>query len=117
MALLEINDIHTYYGAIHALRGVTIHVDEGEIVTLIGANGAGKSTTLRSISGLLRPRKGSIRFEGDEITKRKPQAIVKHGIAQSPEGRQLFARMTVLENLEMGAFQRDDKAGIAADLE
>jgi branched-chain amino acid transport system ATP-binding protein len=115
--MLELSDVHVYYGAIHALKGVTFNVPPGKIVTLLGANGAGKSTTLRAISGLLRPRKGSIRFEGDEITKRKPQAIVKHGIAQSPEGRQLFARMTVLENLEMGAFQRDDKDGIAKDLE
>jgi branched-chain amino acid transport system ATP-binding protein len=115
--MLELKDVHVYYGAIHALKGVTLSVEPGKIVTLLGANGAGKSTTLRTISGLLRPRKGSIRFEGDEITKRKPQAIVKHGIAQSPEGRQLFARMSVLENLEMGAFQRDDKDGIAADLE
>jgi branched-chain amino acid transport system ATP-binding protein len=115
--MLELNDVHVYYGAIHALKGVTLAVEPGKIVTLLGANGAGKSTTLRTISGLLRPRKGSIRFEGDEITKRKPQAIVKHGIAQSPEGRQLFARMTVLENLEMGAFQRDDKDGIQSDLE
>jgi branched-chain amino acid transport system ATP-binding protein len=115
--MLELNDVHVYYGAIHALKGVSFSVPPGKIVTLLGANGAGKSTTLRTISGLMRPRKGSIRFEGDEITKRKPQAIVKHGIAQSPEGRQLFARMTVLENLEMGAFQRDDSDGIAADLE
>jgi branched-chain amino acid transport system ATP-binding protein len=115
--MLVLQDVHVYYGAIHALKGVTLSVEPGKIVTLLGANGAGKSTTLRTISGLLRPRKGSIRFEGDEITKRKPQAIVKHGIAQSPEGRQLFARMSVLENLEMGAFQRDDKEGIAADLE
>ena len=115
--MLELSDVHVYYGAIHALKGVTLNVEQGRIVTLLGANGAGKSTTLRTISGLMRPRKGSIRFEGDEITKRKPQAIVKHGIAQSPEGRQLFARMTVLENLEMGAFQRDDKDGIAEDLE
>jgi branched-chain amino acid transport system ATP-binding protein len=115
--MLELSDVHVYYGAIHALKGVTFDVPPGKIVTLLGANGAGKSTTLRAISGLLRPRKGSIRFEGDEITKRKPQAIVKHGIAQSPEGRQLFARMTVLENLEMGAFQRDDKDGIAEDLD
>jgi branched-chain amino acid transport system ATP-binding protein len=115
--MLALDDVHVYYGAIHALKGVTLRVDPGKIVTLLGANGAGKSTTLRTISGLLRPRKGSIRFEGDEITKRKPQVIVKSGIAQSPEGRQLFARMTVLENLEMGAFQRDDKEGIESDLE
>jgi branched-chain amino acid transport system ATP-binding protein len=116
-SMLELKDVHVYYGAIHALKGVSFSVPPGKIVALLGANGAGKSTTLRTISGLLRPRKGSIQFEGDEITKRKPQAIVKHGIAQSPEGRQLFARMTVLENLEMGAFQRDDKDEIAADLE
>jgi branched-chain amino acid transport system ATP-binding protein len=115
--MLELKDVHVYYGAIHALKGVSFSVPPGKIVTLLGANGAGKSTTLRTISGLMRPRKGSVQFEGDEITKRKPQAIVKHGIAQSPEGRQLFARMTVLENLEMGAFQRDDKDGIASDLE
>jgi branched-chain amino acid transport system ATP-binding protein len=115
--MLALDDVHVYYGAIHALKGVTLSVEPGKIVTLLGANGAGKSTTLRTISGLLRPRKGSIRFEGDEITKRKPQVIVKSGIAQSPEGRQLFARMTVLENLEMGAFQRDDKEGIESDLE
>src|SRR5581483_7101810 len=98
-------------------KGVSLKVEAGKIVTLLGANGAGKSTTLRTISGLLRPRKGSVRFEGQEITKRKPQAIVKAGIAQSPEGRQLFGRMTVLENLEMGAFQRTDRAGVAADME
>jgi branched-chain amino acid transport system ATP-binding protein len=115
--MLELNDVHVYYGAIHALKGVSFRVEEGKIVTLLGANGAGKSTTLRTISGILRPRKGSVLFEGDDITRRKPQAIVRHGIAQSPEGRQLFARMTVLENLEMGAFQRSDKDGIAQDLE
>jgi branched-chain amino acid transport system ATP-binding protein len=113
MALLEINDIHTYYGAIHALRGVTIHVDEGEIVTLIGSNGAGKSTTLRSISGLLRPRKGEIILRGKRIDGLRPHEIVELGVSQSPEGRRVFARMTVHENLEMGAFSRKDKVPAA----
>ena len=113
MALLEINDIHTYYGAIHALRGVTIHVDEGEIVTLIGSNGAGKSTTLRSISGLLRPRKGEIILRGKRIDGLRPHEIVELGVSQSPEGRRVFARMTVHENLEMGAFSRKDKVPVA----
>jgi branched-chain amino acid transport system ATP-binding protein len=115
--LLELEDVHTYYGAIHALKGVSLEVRAGEIVTLIGANGAGKSTTLRSINGLNRPRQGSIRFEGREITTRSPHAIVKQGISQAPEGRRLFPYMTVLENLEMGAFQRADRAAIARDLE
>jgi branched-chain amino acid transport system ATP-binding protein len=109
MALLEINDIHTYYGAIHALRGVTMHVDEGEIVTLIGSNGAGKSTTLRSVSGLLRPRKGEIVLRGKRIDGMRPHEIVELGVSQSPEGRRVFARMTVHENLEMGAFSRKEK--------
>jgi len=112
MALLEINDIHTYYGAIHALRGVTMHVDEGEIVTLIGSNGAGKSTTLRSVSGLLRPRKGEILLRGKRIDGLKPHEIVELGVSQSPEGRRVFARMTVHENLEMGAFSRQEKVPI-----
>jgi branched-chain amino acid transport system ATP-binding protein len=113
MALLEINDIHTYYGAIHALRGVTMHVDEGEIVTLIGSNGAGKSTTLRSVSGLLRPRKGEITLRGKRIDGMRPHEIVELGISQSPEGRRVFARMTVHENLEMGAFSRREKVPTA----
>jgi branched-chain amino acid transport system ATP-binding protein len=113
MALLEINDIHTYYGAIHALRGVTMHVDEGEIVTLIGSNGAGKSTTLRSVSGLLRPRKGEITLRGKRIDGLRPHEIVELGVSQSPEGRRVFARMTVHENLEMGAFSRRDKVPTA----
>jgi branched-chain amino acid transport system ATP-binding protein len=113
MALLEINDIHTYYGAIHALRGVTMHVDEGEIVTLIGSNGAGKSTTLRSVSGLLRPRMGEIILRGKRIDGMKPHEIVELGVSQSPEGRRVFARMTVHENLEMGAFSRQDKVPTA----
>ena len=104
--ILELEDVHTYYGSIEALKGITINVRQGEIVTLIGANGAGKSTTLRSINGLNRPRRGTIRFQGDEITNRPAHEIVKLGIAQSPEGRRLFPRMSVLENLQMGAFQR-----------
>lgn len=113
MALLELNDIHTYYGAIHALRGVTLHVDEGEIVTLIGANGAGKSSTLRTISGLLRPRAGEILLRGKRIDGMRPHEIVELGVSQSPEGRRVFARMTVHENLEMGAFSRREKIAIA----
>jgi branched-chain amino acid transport system ATP-binding protein len=104
--ILELEDVHTYYGSIQALKGITIEVRDGEIVTLIGANGAGKSTTLRSINGLNRPRRGTIRFQGQEITNRPAHEIVKLGIAQSPEGRRLFPRMSVLENLQMGAFQR-----------
>jgi branched-chain amino acid transport system ATP-binding protein len=115
--VLDVDDIHTYYGSIHALKGISIHVYEGEIVTLIGANGAGKSTTLRSINGLNRPRSGTITFQGKDITSQAPHAIVKMGLAQSPEGRKLFPRMSVLENLEMGAFQRTDRAGIRDDLE
>jgi branched-chain amino acid transport system ATP-binding protein len=104
--ILEVEDVHTYYGSIEALKGITINVRQGEIVTLIGANGAGKSTTLRSINGLNRPRRGTIRFQGQEITNRPAHEIVKLGIAQSPEGRRLFPRMSVFENLQMGAFQR-----------
>jgi branched-chain amino acid transport system ATP-binding protein len=115
--VLEIEDIHVYYGAIHAIKGVSLTVGQGEIVTLIGANGAGKSTTLRAINGLNRPRQGSIRFQGDDITRAAPHAIVKGGIAQSPEGRRLFPRMSVTENLEMGAFQRTDKENFAADMD
>ena len=115
--VLEVNDVHTYYGAIHALKGISLKVDEGEIVTLLGANGAGKSTTLRSINGLNRPRQGSIRFQGRDITGVPAHEIVKRGIAQSPEGRRLFPRMTVVENLEMGAFQRKDRSAIKEDME
>jgi branched-chain amino acid transport system ATP-binding protein len=115
--ILELNNVHTYYGTIHALKGVSLDVREGEVVTLLGANGAGKSTTLRSINGLNRPRQGSIRFEGREITQTPPHEIVKRGIAQSPEGRRLFPRMSVTENLEMGAFQRKDRAGIREDMD
>jgi branched-chain amino acid transport system ATP-binding protein len=115
--VLELRDVHTYYGAIQALKGISIEVHEGEIVTLLGANGAGKSTTLRSINGLVTPRSGAIMFQGRDITHNPPHEIVKSGIAQSPEGRKLFPRMTVLENLEMGAFQRDDRAGIREDMD
>src|SRR3712207_3644880 len=110
MALLEVRDIHTFYGNIEALKGVSLEVNEGEIVTLIGSNGAGKSTTLRSISGLSPPREGSIRFEGEEISETPPQEIVARGISQSPEGRKCFQRMSVRENLELGAFLRRDSA-------
>jgi branched-chain amino acid transport system ATP-binding protein len=115
--VLELEGIHTYYGAIHALKGVTLEVRDREIVTLLGANGAGKSTTLRSINGLNHPRRGKIRFRGEEITYDAPHDIVARGVAQSPEGRKLFPRMTVLENLEMGAFQRKDKSSLKEDLE
>ncbi len=116
MALLELTDVHTYYGAIHALRGVSISVEEGEIVTLIGSNGAGKSTTLRTISGILKPREGTITLEGKRIDQLRPHQIVELGVCQSPEGRRVFARMTVQENLDMGAFSRRDGAvKIAAD--
>jgi branched-chain amino acid transport system ATP-binding protein len=114
--ILQISDVHTYYGAIHALKGISLEVREGEIVTLLGANGAGKSTTLRSINGLNRPRQGSIHFQGRDITAVAAHEIVKRGIAQSPEGRRLFPRMTVVENLEMGAFQRKDRTAIREDM-
>jgi branched-chain amino acid transport system ATP-binding protein len=117
VALLELKDIHTYYGAIHALRGVTLSIDEGEIVTLIGANGAGKSTTLRTISGLLKPRQGEITLRGKSIVGMPPHQIVGLGICQSPEGRRVFGRMTVQENLEMGAFSRTGPANLADDYE
>jgi branched-chain amino acid transport system ATP-binding protein len=115
--VLELEDVHTYYGAIHALKGVSLKVHEGEVVTLIGANGAGKSTTLRSINGVNHPRNGSIRFQNTDITNAPPHAIVKMGIAQSPEGRRLFPRMSVTENLEMGAFQREDKQNFQEDMD
>jgi branched-chain amino acid transport system ATP-binding protein len=117
MALLEVKDVHTYYGNIEALKGVSIDVNEGECVTLIGSNGAGKSTTLRSISGLTPPRQGSIRFDGREITETPPQEIVSLGVAHSPEGRHVFPRMTVFENLMLGAYLRQDENGIAEDIE
>jgi branched-chain amino acid transport system ATP-binding protein len=116
-ALLRVEDVHTFYGSIEALKGISLEVHEGEIVTLIGANGAGKSTTLRSINGLNHPRRGSIHFRGRDITRDPPHDIVRRGISQSPEGRKLFPRMSVLENLEMGAFQRSDRSELRGDLE
>jgi branched-chain amino acid transport system ATP-binding protein len=117
MAFLEVDNIRTYYGNIEALKGISIEVNEGECVTLIGSNGAGKTTTLRSISGLTPPRTGSIRLGGDEISLLAPQEIVRLGISQAPEGRRCFSRLTVRENLELGAFLRRDSAGILKDLE
>jgi branched-chain amino acid transport system ATP-binding protein len=117
MAFLELRDIHTYYGNIHALKGITLSVEPGEIVTLIGANGAGKSTTLKTISGLLRPRQGEIWFDGKRIDGTSPHDVVALGISQSPEGRRIFPRMSVRENLEMGAFQREKGAEMDADFE
>jgi branched-chain amino acid transport system ATP-binding protein len=110
--LLEVKDLNVYYGAIHALQGISFSVDEGEIVTLIGANGAGKSTTLKTLSGLLQPRSGSIRFGGQDMVSLAAQEIVIKGIVHVPEGRKIFAPLTVLENLEMGAYTRRDKAEI-----
>jgi branched-chain amino acid transport system ATP-binding protein len=115
--VLRVEDVHTFYGSIEALKGISLDVREGEIVTLIGANGAGKSTTLRSINGLNHPRSGKIFFQGTDITSMPPHQVVKSGISQSPEGRKLFPRMTVIENLEMGAFQRADRAGIREDMD
>jgi branched-chain amino acid transport system ATP-binding protein len=117
MSLLELQNIQTFYGSIQALHGVSLDINQNEIVTLIGANGAGKSTTLRTVSGLLRPRFGRVVFEGKAIHERPPHEIVSLGISQVPEGRRIFPRMTVKENLEMGAFARADKSGIAADME
>lgn len=116
-AMLEIKDLHVYYGAIHAIKGISLTVNEGEIVTLIGANGAGKSTTLRTVSGLLTPRGGSVAFLGKDISGAPAQDIVRAGISQVPEGRRIFANMTVMENLELGAYIRSDKEGIARDYE
>jgi len=117
MPLLELDDIHTYYGNIEALKGVSIAVEEGEVVTLIGSNGAGKSTTLRSISGLTPPRTGTVRFDGKEIGETPPQDIVRLGISQAPERRHVFQRMTVRENLELGAYLRRDSDGVKGDLD
>jgi len=114
--VLSLDDIHVYYGAIHALKGVTLRVGTGEIVTLIGANGAGKSTTLRAINGLNRPRQGSIRFQGADITTSAPHTIVKNGIAQSPEGRRLFGSLSVRENLELGSYRRAARAARAESM-
>jgi len=115
--MLELRDVHTYYGNIHALKGISLKVDDGEIVTLIGSNGAGKSTTLRTIQGIIRPRRGTIILDGAALEKLPPHEIVARGVAQSPEGRLIFPRMTVMENLEMGAYARKDQEGIKADLE
>jgi branched-chain amino acid transport system ATP-binding protein len=116
MALLEVENIHSYYGHIQALRGVSLTVEEGEVVTLIGSNGAGKTTTLRSIHGILPPREGRIVFRGEEIQGKPAHDMIKLGIAQSPEGRKIFHRMTVLENLEIGAYHRNDQAEIQQDM-
>jgi len=115
--MLELKDVHTYYGNIHALKGISLKVEDGEIVTLIGSNGAGKTTTLRTIQGLLKPRTGSIKLDDLELHKLPSHQVATHGIAQSPEGRMIFPRMSVMENLEMGAYSRSDKVGIQQDLE
>jgi branched-chain amino acid transport system ATP-binding protein len=115
--MLKLNDIHTYYGSIQALKGISIEIGRGEIVTLIGANGAGKTTTLMSISGLVPPRTGEVLFEGKSISHMDPNAIVAMGICQVPEGRRIFPYLSVVENLDMGAFLRDDKAEVAKDLD
>lgn len=117
MAMLEVNDIHTYYGNIHALKGISITVEENEIVTLIGGNGAGKTTTLRTISGLLEPRQGEIRFEGEVISRAPAHDLVYQGITMVPEGRGIFSRLTVAENLDMGAFSRQDRSHLNEDLD
>lgn len=115
MAMLEVNDVHTYYGNIHALKGISLEVNEGEIVTLIGANGAGKTTTLRTISGLLKPRQGYIRLGGEDLAKYAAHDLVYKGVAMVPEGRGIFSQLTVEENMEMGAFSRKDRAAINKD--
>jgi branched-chain amino acid transport system ATP-binding protein len=117
LALLELRDVNAFYGRIQALRKVTLEVDKGEVVALIGSNGAGKTTTLRTISGLMHPAGGTIHFDGRDITRTGPSTIVEMGISQSPEGRRLFPRMTVVDNLFMGAYTRNDKPGIAADMD
>ncbi len=117
MSLLEVAGVHTYYGNIHALKGISLAVEAGEIVTLIGANGAGKSTTLKTISGLLRPREGAVHLEGTDLLREPAHEIVRRGIVHVPEGRRIFARLSVRDNLAAGAITRDDKAGVAADME
>ncbi len=117
MPMLEVNNIHTYYGNIHALKGITLTVEQGEIVTLIGANGAGKTTTLRTISALLRPRQGNVLFEGEDLSNIPAHQMVYKGVAMVPEGRGIFSRLTVSENLDMGAFSRKDKDSMGKDLE
>jgi branched-chain amino acid transport system ATP-binding protein len=115
--LLELKNVHSYYGNIHALKGISLTVDKGEIVTLIGSNGAGKSTTLRTISGIVKPRMGEVRLAGERIDELPAHKVVERGVLQSPEGRRIFPRLTVRENLEMGAFSRTDQPGIAEDME
>jgi branched-chain amino acid transport system ATP-binding protein len=115
--MLELKNVHTFYGNIHAIKGITLTVNEGEIVTLIGSNGAGKTTTLRTIQGLLKPREGSITLRGEELTTLPAHEVVTRGISQSPEGRLIFSKMTVRENLEMGAYQRKDRENISKDME
>jgi branched-chain amino acid transport system ATP-binding protein len=117
MTLLEVRDVHSYYGNIHALKGISITVEEGEIVTLIGTNGAGKTTTLRTISGVIKPRQGSVFFEGESLEPFKAHEIVNKGVAMVPEGRRIFSRLTVSENLDMGAYHRTDSDGVAEDLD
>lgn len=117
MPMLEVDNVHAYYGNIHALKGISLTVEEGEIVTLIGANGAGKSTTLIAISGLLTPREGTIALEGKDLRELKAHEVVEHGVAHIPEGRRIFSRLTVQENLDMGAYTRTDRDGIGRDLE
>jgi branched-chain amino acid transport system ATP-binding protein len=115
--MLKVENLQVYYGAIHALQGVSFHLEKGEVVALIGANGAGKSTVLNTISGILRPREGSVSFEGQDIHEVPPQDIVRKGVIQVPEGRKIFSRMTVTENLEMGAYTHTDRASIARDMD
>lgn len=117
MPMLELKDVHTFYGNIHALKGISLTVEQGEIVTLIGANGAGKTTTLRTIIGLLKPRQGEIYLDGKDLTRNKPHEVVYQGVAMVPEGRGIFARLTLAENLDMGAYSRKDKKGIQEDIE
>ncbi len=117
MAILEVENVHTYYGHIHALKGISLTVEQGEIVTLIGANGAGKSTTLNTISGLLRPREGHVRLHDEDLSRFPAHEIVAKGVVQVPEGRRMFARLTVTENLEMGAYSRSDRDGVHQSME
>ena len=117
MSMLNVNNVHTYYGNIHALRGITLQIEKGEIVTLIGGNGAGKTTTLRTISGLLTPREGSVALNGEDLLKYKPHEVVYKGISMVPEGRGVFARMSVIENLEMGAYSRNSKQELQQDVD
>ncbi len=117
MPILDVENIHSYYGNIHALKGISLTVDKGEIVTLIGANGAGKSTTLRTVCGLMKPREGAVRFDGEDLSIYKPHDIIFKGMSMVPEGRRIFSRLTVAENLEMGAYTRSSRSEIGKDLE